>query len=69
MTPLAAGRSSPPPPPVLPPAALQGKTQLVRGKLQTLPEDLQALTLSLNYYTEVAAFQKVGPAGGDCREH
>lgn len=51
-----------PPPPPRAPLLPQGKTQLVKGKLQSLPEDLQALTLSLNYYTEVAAFQKVGAA-------
>ena len=44
---------------------LQGKTQLVKGKLQSLPEEMQALTINLSYYTEVGAFQKVG---GGCRE-
>ncbi|PRW60500.1 Dynein alpha flagellar outer arm [Chlorella sorokiniana] len=35
-----------------------GKTQLVKGKLQVLPEEMPALTLNLSYYTEVGAFQR-----------
>lgn len=31
----------------------------MKGKLQSLPEEMQALTLNLSYYTEVGAFQKV----------
>lgn len=38
---------------------------MVKGKLQSLPEEMQALTLNLSYYTEVGAFQKVC---GECRE-
>lgn len=39
---------------------LQGKTQLVKGKLQSLPEEQAALSLSMNYFSDVAGFQKVG---------
>lgn len=45
-----------------------GKTQLVRGKLAALPEGLSSLAISFNYFTDVAAFQKVswveGRGGG-----
>jgi hypothetical protein len=41
---------------------LQGKTQLVKGRLRTLSEDQSALTISFNHFTDVASFQKVGPA-------
>jgi hypothetical protein len=37
---------------------LQGKTQLVKGKLQGLGEEQAALSISLNYFTDVASFQK-----------
>jgi hypothetical protein len=46
-----------------PPGWLQGKTQLVKGKLQGLPEDLSSLTINLNYFSDVASFQKVGRLG------
>ena len=46
------------------PAWLQGKTQLVKGKLQGLPEDLSSLTINLNYFSDVASFQKVGGRRG-----
>jgi len=32
----------------------------VKGKLQSLPEEMQTLMLNLSYYTDVAQFQKVG---------
>jgi dynein heavy chain len=37
-----------------------GKTQLVKGKLASLPEDLMSLSISFNYFTDVVSFQKVG---------
>ena len=46
---------------------LQGKTQLVKGKLQGLPEELVALTINLNYFSDVASFQKVGLLAGVAR--
>jgi hypothetical protein len=36
-----------------------GKTQLVKGKLATLPDGMMSLSISLNYFTDVASFQKV----------
>ncbi|KAI3429649.1 hypothetical protein D9Q98_005734 [Chlorella vulgaris] len=36
-----------------------GKTQLVKGKLQGLGEEQAALSISLNYFTDVASFQKI----------
>ncbi|EFN60095.1 hypothetical protein CHLNCDRAFT_133411 [Chlorella variabilis] len=36
-----------------------GKTQLVKGKLQALGEDQSALSISMNYFTDVASFQKI----------
>lgn len=38
---------------------VQGKTQLVKGKLQSLGEDQAALSISMNYFSDVASFQKV----------
>jgi dynein heavy chain len=38
-----------------------GKTQLVKGKLASLSEDTMSLSISFNYFTDVASFQKVGP--------
>ena len=35
-----------------------GKTQLVKGKLAGLPEELMSLAISFNYFTDVASFQK-----------
>lgn len=47
-----------------------GKTQLVKGKLGCLPEEVLSLGISFNYFTDVASFQKVrrrGAAGaGGC---
>jgi hypothetical protein len=41
-----------------------GKTQLVKGKLASLSEDMMSLSISFNYFTDVVSFQKVGcPAG------
>jgi dynein heavy chain len=37
-----------------------GKTQLVNGKLASLSEDTMSLSISFNYFTDVASFQKVG---------
>ncbi|NBK26662.1 MAG: hypothetical protein EOM68_32220 [Spirochaetia bacterium] len=36
-----------------------GKTQLVKGKLGTLPEEIISLSISFNYFTDVISFQKV----------
>jgi hypothetical protein len=36
-----------------------GKTQLVKGKLASLSEDLLALSISFNYFTDVLSFQKI----------
>jgi len=36
-----------------------GKTQLVKGKLATLPEEMMSLSISFNYFTDVVSFQKV----------
>eukprot|EP00879_Flechtneria_rotunda_P027778 GHRR01029772.1.p1 GENE.GHRR01029772.1~~GHRR01029772.1.p1 ORF type:complete len:1069 (+),score=390.30 GHRR01029772.1:36-3209(+) len=36
-----------------------GKTQLVKGKLATLSGDMMSLSISFNYFTDVASFQKV----------
>jgi dynein heavy chain len=36
-----------------------GKTQLVQGKLGTLPEEIMSLNISFNYFTDVISFQKV----------
>lgn len=36
-----------------------GKTQLVKGKLAGLPEEMLSLAISFNYFTDVASFQKV----------
>ncbi|CAD7704939.1 unnamed protein product [Ostreobium quekettii] len=36
-----------------------GKTQLVKGKLAALPEELMSLGISFNYFTDVISFQKV----------
>lgn len=36
-----------------------GKTQLVKGKLASLPEEMMSLTISFNYFTDVVSFQKV----------
>ena len=36
-----------------------GKTQLVKGKLAQLPEEVLSLTISFNYFTDVISFQKV----------
>eukprot|EP00877_Chromochloris_zofingiensis_P015255 jgi/Chrzof1/9984/Cz04g22250.t1 len=36
-----------------------GKTQLVKGKLATLSEDMMSLAISFNYFTDVGSFQKV----------
>ena len=36
-----------------------GKTQLVKGKLSSLPEELMSLAISFNYFTDVISFQKV----------
>ena len=44
-----------------------GKTQLVQGKLATLDTDAYAsLRINFNYFTDVAAFQKVALVGGGC---
>eukprot|EP00967_Tisochrysis_lutea_P091616 scaffold131675_cov14-Tisochrysis_lutea.AAC.2 len=37
-----------------------GKTQLVKGKLASLPEEIISLSISFNYFTDVISFQKVG---------
>jgi dynein heavy chain len=37
-----------------------GKTQLVKGKLATLPEDMMSMSISFNHFTDVLSFQKVG---------
>jgi hypothetical protein len=39
-----------------------GKTQLVKGKLASLPEEMMSLSISFNYFTDVISFQKVGGA-------
>ena len=36
-----------------------GKTQLVKGKLAQLPDDLASLSISFNYFTDVISFQKI----------
>jgi hypothetical protein len=36
-----------------------GKTQLVKGKLSSLPEEIMSLSISFNYFTDVISFQKV----------
>jgi hypothetical protein len=36
-----------------------GKTQLVKGKLACLPEEMMSLNISFNYFTDVVSFQKV----------
>ena len=36
-----------------------GKTQLVKGKLAQLPEDMASLSISCNYFTDVISFQKI----------
>ena len=36
-----------------------GKTQLVKGKLAALPEEIMSLAIAYNYFTDVASFQKV----------
>ncbi|KAI8464229.1 MAG: flagellar alpha dynein [Monoraphidium minutum] len=36
-----------------------GKTQLVKGKLASLPEEMLSLAISFNYFTDVTSFQKV----------
>lgn len=36
-----------------------GKTQLVKGKLAQLPEDMASLSISFNYFTDVISFQKI----------
>jgi dynein heavy chain len=36
-----------------------GKTQLVKGKLAALPEEMMSLSISFNYFTDVVSFQKV----------
>jgi dynein heavy chain len=43
-----------------------GKTQLVKGKLASLPEEMMSLSMSFNYFTDVVSFQKVpwGLRGG-----
>lgn len=41
-----------------------GKTQLVKGKLATLPEETISLGISFNYFTDVISFQKVGRGTG-----
>lgn len=46
-----------------------GKTQLVKGKLASLPEDIASLSISFNYFTDVASFQKVGAATPGTCEH
>lgn len=42
-----------------------GKTQLVKGKLAMLPEEVMSLAIAFNYFTDVASFQKVG-RGASC---
>jgi hypothetical protein len=39
-----------------------GKTQLVKGKLATLPEHVLSLNISFNYFTDVISFQKASVA-------
>jgi dynein heavy chain len=41
-----------------------GKTQLVKGKLACLPEEMMSLGISFNYFTDVVSFQKVSSAHG-----
>lgn len=41
-----------------------GKTQLVKGKLATLSEDMMSLAISFNYFTDVGSFQKVCTGSG-----
>jgi dynein heavy chain len=36
-----------------------GKTQLVRGKLAELPDNLASVSVAFNYFTDVTAFQAV----------
>ena len=36
-----------------------GKTQLVKGKLAQLSEDMASLSISFNYFTDVISFQKI----------
>lgn len=36
-----------------------GKTQLVKGKLGSLPEEIMSLSINFNYFTDVISFQKV----------
>lgn len=36
-----------------------GKTQLVKGKLAQLPEEMASLSISFNYFTDVISFQKI----------
>ena len=36
-----------------------GKTQLVKGKLMGLPEEIASQTITLNYFTDAVSFQKV----------
>ena len=43
-----------------------GKTQLVKGKLGTLPEEIISLSISFNYFTDVISFQKVLPLPDCC---
>lgn len=50
-------------PPHTPLVAGVGKTQLVKGKLAGLPEDVMSLGISFNYFTDVTSFQKVGNEG------
>lgn len=45
-----------------------GKTQLVKGKLGTLPEDMMSLSISFNHFTDVLSFQKVGMAAVLCAD-
>lgn len=47
-----------------------GKTQLVMGKLGTLPEEMMSLSISFNYFTDVLTFQKVCAThnGEECME-
>ncbi|KAK9867723.1 hypothetical protein WJX84_004647 [Apatococcus fuscideae] len=36
-----------------------GKTQLVKGKLGSFSEDMMALSIAFNYFTDVTSFQKI----------
>ncbi len=39
--------------------ACAGKTQLVKGKLGSFSEDMMALSIAFNYFTDVTSFQKI----------